>query len=189
MNKQEVIDKLKKRLSLNAEIAGSSFDAGYNLGIKDAIATVVELDEPVKTPEPEPWEPEKPVVPQFVAEWLEVCKENLAISLAGSMNPNVLKTNNQPDKTIHWLAKNSETFAKAWIYGYEVEKEKLYTARLEVVTQKEYAFLNKEYSSGNIFIHDLRVPGDKYQVYFTQKELEELDVWNNPAFEVEEVDE
>ncbi|SFC89013.1 Protein of unknown function, partial [Streptococcus gallolyticus] len=108
-NKQEAIDKLKKQLTLNSEIAGSEFDKGYNHAIKIAIATVVKLDEP-----------EKPILPQFVAEWLEVCKENLAISLAGSMNPNVLRINNQSEKTIHWLAKNQETFAKAWIYGYEV---------------------------------------------------------------------
>ncbi|MCY7193408.1 DUF1642 domain-containing protein [Streptococcus gallolyticus] len=75
-------------------------------------------------------EPEKPVVPRFVADWLSFCKENLAISLADSMNPNVLRTNNQPEKTIHWLAKNQETFAKAWIYGYEAEKEKLYTVEI-----------------------------------------------------------
>ena len=66
----------------------------------------------------------KPAVPQFVADWLEVCKDNLALSLANSMNNVVMRTNNQPDKTIRWIAKNSETFAKAWIYGYEVEKEK-----------------------------------------------------------------
>ena len=74
--------------------------------------------------------PEKPVLPRFIADWLEVCKDNLALSLANSMNNVVMRTNNQPDKTIHWLAKNSETFAKAWLFGYEVEKEKLYTVEL-----------------------------------------------------------
>ena len=73
---------------------------------------------------------EKPVVPQFVADWLEVCKYNLALSLANSMNNVVMRTNNQPDKTILWIAKNSETFAKAWLFGYEIKKEKLYTVEL-----------------------------------------------------------
>ena len=72
----------------------------------------------------------KPVLPQFIADWLEVCKDNLALSLANSMNNVVMRTNNQPNKTINWIAKNSETFAKAWIYGYEVEKEKLYTVEI-----------------------------------------------------------
>ena len=46
----------------------------------------------------------KPAVPQFVADWLEVCKDNLALSLANSMNNVVMRTNNQPDKTIRWIA-------------------------------------------------------------------------------------
>ena len=97
---------------------------------------------------------EKPVVPQFVADWLEVCKDNLALSLANSMNNVVMRTNNQPDKTIHWIAKNSETFAKAWIYGYEVEKEKLYTVEIPNPNGGEYGrvFLGK-YGSGKVGLH------------------------------------
>ena len=113
MNKQELIDELKKLLEMPSEVQG------HNYGLRRAIIIAKQLDEP-----------EKPVVPQFVADWLEVCKDNLALSLANSMNKIVMRTNNQPDKTIRWIAKNSETFAKAWIYGYEVEKEKLYTVEI-----------------------------------------------------------
>lgn len=115
INKQEVIEKIEACKSPFT----SEDDTIFNYGLDKALSIIKQLDEP-----------EKPVVPQFVADWLEVCKDNLALSLASSMNNIVMRTNNQPDKTIHWLAKNSETFAKAWIYGYEVEKEKLYTVEL-----------------------------------------------------------
>ena len=126
MNKQELINKLKELLTEST----NEYDCGHDYGIRRAIVFAEKLDEPVKPPEPKPLEQEKPVVPQFVADWLEVCKDNLPLSLAHSMNNIVMMSNNQPDKTIHWVAKNSETFAKAWLYGYEVEKEKLYTVEI-----------------------------------------------------------
>lgn len=118
MNKQEALKKIEKLDGLTIK------DKDFNFAIEmipkgEALEIVNQLDEP-----------EKPVVPKFVADWLEVCKDNLALSLANSMNNVVMRANNQPDKTIHWIAKNSETFSKAWIYGYEVEKEKLYTVEL-----------------------------------------------------------
>lgn len=116
MNKQEVISKLESAIPKNNI---DDYQKGAAAGLNFALLLLTELDES-----------EKPVVPQFVADWLEVCKDNLALSLASSMNNIVMRTNNQPDKTIHWVAKNSETFAKAWIYGYEVEKEKRYTVEL-----------------------------------------------------------
>lgn len=119
MNKQELIDKLINQLAMPSEIEGSEYDNGFDYATKLHLAWIAEL-----------YEPEKPVVPKYVADWLEVCKDNLALSLANSMNNFVMRTNNQPDKTIHWVAKNSETFAKAWIYDYGVEKEKLYTVEI-----------------------------------------------------------
>lgn len=133
MNKQEAIEKLKSRVKshwLDEEIYGDNCIKSVELGM--AIDIVKQLDEP-----------EKPVVPQYVADWLEVCKDNLPLSLANSMNNIVMRSSNQPDKTIHWLAKNSETFAKAWIYGYEVEKEKLYTVKIPNPNLNAHAILQK----------------------------------------------
>lgn len=64
-------------------------------------------------------------IPKYISEWLEVCKENLAINLSAAMTPNVLKINNQPAKTINWFEspRNQETFAKAWLYGYNTTKD------------------------------------------------------------------
>lgn len=116
MNKQEVIEKLQSN-AVNIYNETSGWTKEIELDIVTDIVNQI-------------YEPKKTVVPQFVADWLEVCKDNLALSLASSMNNIVMRTNNQPDKTIHWLAKNSETFAKAWLFGYEVKKEKVYTVEL-----------------------------------------------------------
>lgn len=70
----------------------------------------------------------------------------------------------------------------------EVEKEKLYTAKLKVVTVEEASYLNR-HKSGGITIDSLYEAGGQYQVRFTRSELEKLNVWNNPEFEIEEAKE
>lgn len=140
MNKQEAIEKLKSKAKphwLDEEIYGD--DCIKSVELNTAIGIVNQI-----------YEPEKPVVPQFVADWLEVCKENLALSLASSMNNIVMSANKQPDETIHWVAHNSETFAKAWLFGYEVEKRKLYTVEIPNPNSGAYLALCKG-ADGKIF--------------------------------------
>lgn len=167
MNKQEAIEKIKKEKSPFSSWEGLT----RNNALDDALYIVKKLDEP-----------EKPVVPQYVADWLEVCKDNLALSLASSMNNIAMRTNNQPDKTIHWVAKNSETFAKAWIYGYEVEKEKLYLASFRDTNQ----YLGWNEKLGEWFMSCSPFTSGVEQ---TQETWEGVGIWNNPAFEIKKVEE
>lgn len=73
--------------------------------------------------------PEKVVIPQFVAEWIEGCKaDSHGIMVALSK----LNFKNHP-KVSSWFRlsdDNALIFARAWLDGYEVEREKLYTVEL-----------------------------------------------------------
>ena len=175
MNKQEAIE------ILDGERYAFPTDAKreYNKALNTAIEIINQIDEP-----------EKPVVPQAVADWIEVCKEHLTTSLYTAMNPNFMKENSQSFDLILWIKKtsNQDLFARAWLDGYEVEEEKLYTARLKVVTIKAAGYLNRHNKNGSITIETSYTAGGQYQVYFTRSELEELNVWDNPAFEIEEVE-
>ena len=73
MNKQELIDKLKRNLTVMSEIKGSEYDKGYDWATKQHLVMIADLDEP-----------EKPVVPQFVADFYEPIKDGIrrAIVLA-----------------------------------------------------------------------------------------------------------
>lgn len=121
MNKQEVINKIEKeKSSLNVWE-----DLTRNRALNDALAIVRKLDAP-----------EKLVVPQYVADWIEWCKRN-SVTLLGAMSQiDELGTAICNDKKVKsldaskWATQNQETFAKAWLFGYEVEKEKLYTVEL-----------------------------------------------------------
>lgn len=121
INKQEVIEKIKRRIDYFS--SERDYDRGYRAALNSTLLFFRELDEPVKPPEPAPWEPEKPVVPQFIDTWIQGAKYN-GFDLYEAM------TDETPDKTTTWIVCNPETFAKAWIYGYEVEKEKLYTVEI-----------------------------------------------------------
>ena len=132
---------------------------------------------------------EKPVVKQCVADWIDACKENLAIGLYTAMNPNFLKQWNKSDELICWIkkARNQDIFARAWVDGYEVEKEPRYTVRIKGLSEIN-RYLNKERDKEFLFADSGE--SEDYQTKFTRKELEEGgfgEVFDNPMFEVKEV--
>ncbi|HEM4954094.1 TPA: DUF1642 domain-containing protein, partial [Streptococcus suis] len=131
MNKQEAIEIIEQSKIKIANGGGVIFKAGEI--IEESVwVDYVPLEVVVNTID-QIHEPQTVVVPKFVAEWIEVCKDNLALSLANSMNTTVKRNNKgQTAKIIHWLRRNrnQETFARAWLFGYEIEREKLYTVEI-----------------------------------------------------------
>ena len=123
----------------------------------------------------------KPVIPQFVADWIEVCKEHLTSSLYLAMTPSFLKSNNQGIELTLWIKKNEETFARAWLDGYEVEKEKLYFVK---ITAAEQYLVRVEDENFLGFLQS------RLKSKFTRKQLEETGfgwVFSCEGIEVEEV--
>lgn len=131
----------------------------------------------------------KPIVPQCVADWIDVCKENLAIGLYTAMNPDFLKQWNKSDELICWIkkARNQDIFARAWVDGYEVEKEPRYMVRVKGISGNN-SYLNQEDGEDFLFA-DSEEFGD-FRAKFTRKELEDADfgwVFDCPGVEVKEV--
>ena len=68
MNKQEAIEKIKsKKIPYNSI---SNYGLGYNAALDMAICIINQINEP-----------EKPVVPQYVADWYEEHKDNFEYSI------------------------------------------------------------------------------------------------------------
>lgn len=130
----------------------------------------------------------KPVVPQFVADWIEYCKEH-NFTLFGCLDPangfeSLAGETFEGDvrKCIRWCRKESNNFARAWLDGYEVKKEKRYTVVMEATKQPLY------YNAGD---KKLFFSMGGLATKFTFKQLEEAgfgEVFNSPLFEVEEVE-
>lgn len=157
MNKQELIDRLKKILTTPSEIEGSDYDYGHNYGIERAILLAEHLDEQ----QPQMNKPEKPVVPQFVADWIEWCKRNKVSLLGGFSAIDELGFAICNDKKVEsleaskWATRNQETFAKAWLFGYEVEKEKLYTVELPNPNEPDSGYIVLQKDNHNKVYIDL----------------------------------
>ena len=132
-------------------------------------------------------EPQPVKVKQFVADWIEVCKEHLTTSLYTAMNPDFMKENNQSFDFILWIKKtsNQDLFARAWLDGYEVEEEKRY--RISMPKTRNYMnnaqFLCEK--DGKIFWCGEWHP---FRTKFTRKQLEEAGfgwVFDCPGIEIE----
>ena len=113
MNKQEAIEKIEKEKSnLNAWE-----DLTRNRALNDALAIVRKI-----------YEPQKPVVPQFVADFYEAIKNDFEMGLYKlCIDFNKNKRELQDDLS-EWFDcsanKPIETLVKMKLFGYEVEKEK-----------------------------------------------------------------
>ena len=157
MNKQELIKKYKRLEGVwdapGAEIARQIF-----------LQDLEQLDEP-----------QKPVVPQFVADFISEQKKQghtLSYSIDASMS----------DRVAEWYWSNSELFARAWLDGYEIEKERRYTVVMKGT--KQPLFYNNLHERLFFSLGELATR-------FTRKQIEDAglgEVFNSPLFEVEEVE-
>ena len=165
MNKQELIERIEGLKNL----FGNKVEC---IEIDAVIELVSKLDEP-----------EKVKIPQFVAEHIEHSKE-IGRDLQDAMNSSLI--NKQVDQWLY-TKNNMETFAQAWIFGYEVEKEKRYLVKML-----------KANFGGKIQILSFRKNSffwssnwEGYKVHHTRKELEDADfgwVFDCPGIEIEEVE-
>ena len=113
MNKQEAIGKIKNidTLNINDIIAGQSVDMVIKNQVIDLIS---QIDEPQKV-----------VVPKFIGEWLDYCKHDKFYALHDAY-----ANMDEEMKCWRFVGNNSDLFAKAWLDGYKVEQEKLYTVQI-----------------------------------------------------------
>ena len=115
MNKQEAIERIES-ISYYEKINGNPLEDLVN----------------------EIYDDLKPVVPKFVAEWIETHKRWMPFL-------SHLFTDNLDEELKEWLdfSDNQNLMAKAWLYGYEVEKEKLYTVEIPNPNSNAHTILRK----------------------------------------------
>ena len=170
MDKKELVEKIESLPSLTSITSIRPY-----VDKKVVLGLVGQLDEPQKV-----------VVPQFVADWIEECK-NDDFHLFGAMEAISL---NQK-KLDYWFREddNMEVFARAWLDGYEVEKEKRYLVNIIGITNyNSYLNYHKEENKWTI---ESRMEIDAIRTEHTRKELEEAGfgwVFDCPGIEVEEVE-
>lgn len=171
MNKQEAKQKLHELAFVKMNTKPD------DLKLADVMQIVDQIDET-----------EKPVIPQFVADWIEKCKtfKNFAVSLSFALQSSAWEANRLSDECIEWLsdAENQDLFARAWLDGYDVEQEKQYKVKLSNGQMLGKYYLNNGKLSPK-FIYTGRDGGA-----FTRQELEDAGfcwVFDCEGVEVQEV--
>ncbi|ENZ4726038.1 DUF1642 domain-containing protein [Listeria monocytogenes] len=130
-------------------------------------------------------EQERLVVPQFVADWISRCKQK-GYDLFLSID---YDDSDMPYEMYNWLTfsdENQEILARAWLDGYEVEKEPLYYVKLPYssccnATEKE---TNYAYIIVNKINNETQPTMSKPVSKYWKAELTEAQIKNMPAGDI-----
>ena len=170
MNVKELIEKYKR---YEGKWNGKTGELARQIFLED----LKQLDEPRKIK-----------VPQYVADWIKYFKKYSG-SLYGSTAPYSYYGHAITDdfvgdvkKILGWIRNNSETYARAWLDGYEVDEEKRYLVKIKASNQ--YIMSNPDENA--IFFYSCKAYSK-----LTRKELEDAGfgwVFDCEGVEVEEVE-
>lgn len=161
MNKQEAIEKIKNisTLKINDTVTHHQIDMVIKNQVLDIISQIDEL--------------QKVVVPQFVADWYEENKDNFEYSVQCLC----VHCPDQVRQIDIWFDGDDtnpiETLVKMKLFGYEIEKEKLYKISLK----KSGIGIGIQQQDGS------------FKEQFTKDELKEHGLDNLDEYEIEEVKE
>lgn len=165
MNKQELVKKYEE--TIYAIIA-----------TEEVLKDLKQLDEP-----------QKPVVPPFVADYIKYAIEN------DWDLQDLFKyiEDEEDEKLLRWVyhERNQETLAAAWINGYTVEKEKRYYVRFKGMESDDFNYLNFIKFQHAWVLSSIKLD-KKFRTEHTKKQLEEAGfswVFHCEGIEIEEVEE
>ena len=136
----------------------------------------------LKTIQVLPQELEKTLVPQFVADWYEEHKDNFEIHLSGLCINFTCHRERLNDKLANWYEqlenKPIQTLVNMHQFGYEVQKEKLYTVEIPNPRSSVHYVLRKG-TDGQVYIscyvlHNWR---DHKIVQLTESEIKKDFEW------------
>lgn len=173
MNKQELIKEVKEIGIYSLNLFSTVVEG---IPTKTAIKLIKQLDEPKLVK-----------VPQFVDDVIEGAREH-SPELEDALH---YACSNGSQEFTEWYQKksNRDLFARAWLDGYEVEKEKRYYVRFKWI-ESSYSYLTlikhlHAWTLKNITLDK------KFRTAHTRKQLEEADfgwVFDCPGIEIEEVE-
>ena len=170
MNKQEVISKLKSAIPKNNVDA---YQKGETAGLNFALLLLADLEEP-----------EKPVVPQFVADWVDNSRE-YSFDFGGWFY-----YENQPSKVYDWLNPENKRQAELntlalvtlIVNGHnavDIKQEKLYTVEIPNPNSAGGKMvLSKQQSTGRLILEMLNsdINKPKY-LHLTEDEIKKDFEW------------
>ncbi|WP_029174163.1 DUF1642 domain-containing protein [Streptococcus suis] len=171
MNKQEAIERLEWNV-----VRTTDFDRAEDVVVFEKVKSIISQIH----------EPHKVVVPKFVAEWIEGCKRS------GWHLQKALYRLDDDWKVGNWayddnddlIPEKVDMIALAWLFGFEIEQEKLYTVEIpDPNSAGIVTFLHKKEEKvliGNYFRSD-EIPQDAWKkdpsTHLTESEIKQDFEW------------
>lgn len=170
MNKQELIKRINELPYFEGPIACT-----VTVNREWLLQSIEQLDQPQKV-----------TVPQFVVDWIEKIK--------GKGEPLYYALDHTPPEEVDlWFCEDEvnrqNIFARAWLDGYEVEKEKRYLVKIIGITDYN-SYLNYR-KAEKAWTIESKMEIDAIRTNHTRKELEEAGfgwVFDCEGIEIEEVE-
>ena len=198
MNKQELIEHISNTLDkyLKNTIFVKPVLSITEIAKSDEVSLEFEINKNCILLDDNRQELNKPVVPQFVADWIEYCKRH-NFTLFGCLDPvdnfEVLVGEDfegDARRCILWCRSESDKVARAWLDGYTVEKEKRYLVKMKNIYNHS-SMLKLDSITGRWFFGSEKYMCGSLEKH-TRKELEQAGfewVFNCPGIDIEEVEE
>ncbi|MCO4564563.1 hypothetical protein Si082_01449 [Streptococcus infantarius subsp. infantarius] len=171
MNKQEAIEKINNMgtLKIRDTVLHQQFDTVDKNKVLDIISKI--------------HEPKKVVVPQFVAEWYEDNKDSFEMNIF-ELCVEFRNCRLDNPKLRFWfqntLNKGIQTLVNMHQFGYEVEKEKLYTVEIPNPNSKgtNKIYLCKDDTTGKVYLCKGNFnPSKNRNLRLTESEIKEDFEW------------
>lgn len=161
MNKQEAIEKIKRRTEYFK--VEKEYNRGFRDGLNNSIPVIREIDAP-----------ERPVVPQYVADWYEDNKDDFEYNVYDLCVKFHEYELNREIKNWFDSADNKpiETLVMMHKFGYEVKKEKLYTVELPNPNRADVSLVLGLYNDGKVAIFAAFTDSWKYEKQYKLTEAE-----------------
>lgn len=162
MNKEEAIKKLKNK----SWESDASYGRGLVIHLGDAQKIVSQIDETQRV-----------VIPKFVAEHVEYLK-SMGSPMGDVFNRNFI----DDDRITKWLLNSpdaNDRLGRAWLDGYEIEPEKLYTVEIPNPNSAGGSLvLFKQQSTGRLILDILNpnINKPKY-LHLTEDEIKKDFAW------------
>lgn len=180
MNKKELVNIIRTEVLLAKSIPERK---GYIAGLEEAINIIEGFSN----------EPQKPVVPQFVADWYEIHKDSfepdLFACIRDILNDGCVANISEFE---HWILGRKDsitTLVNMHQFGYTVEKEKRYVIKFKNI-QEHHSFLNFSAKTEK-WLFSIPEGDTLYRTHHTRKELEDAGfgwIFSCEGIEVKEVE-
>ncbi|MDA2881607.1 DUF1642 domain-containing protein [Lactococcus cremoris] len=125
-----------------------------------------------------------PVVPEDIAEWIEILKTK---GLKPLKNPETYGetgfTEEKLQNIVFWISEHQEDYMRAWLDGYTVEKPQLFEVKMPIVYWDDDAsqltngfdFLRIDKETDEVDFVGFLSNTKKHTVHFTEQEIKSID--------------